>query len=142
MPPEALPEAESLRALLPVSRETVDRLARLVGLVRKWQKAENLVAPSTLGEIWTRHVADSAQLVALFPAARRWLDLGSGGGFPGLVIAILVVPLMVPTLIFGVAAADPANPGSGQALTILAALTLAGAAVGCLGAAAALRGGD
>ena len=60
----------------------------------------------------------------------------------GLVIAILVVPLMVPTLIFGVAAADPANPGSGQAMTILAALTLAAGAVGCLGAAAALRGGE
>jgi heme exporter protein B len=60
----------------------------------------------------------------------------------GLVIAILVVPLMVPTLIFGVAAADPANPGSGQALTILAALTLAAGAVGCLGAAAALRGAE
>jgi heme exporter protein B len=60
----------------------------------------------------------------------------------GLVIAILVVPLMVPTLIFGVAAADPANPGGGQAMTILAALTLAAGAVGCLGAAAALRGGE
>ncbi|WP_171219071.1 heme exporter protein CcmB [Enterovirga aerilata] len=60
----------------------------------------------------------------------------------GLVIAILVVPLMVPPLIFGVAAADPANPGSGQALSILAALTLAMGAVGCLGAAAALRGGE
>ena len=60
----------------------------------------------------------------------------------GLVIAILVVPLMVPTLIFGVAAGDPANPGSGQAMSILAALTLASGAIGCLGAAAALRGGD
>jgi heme exporter protein B len=60
----------------------------------------------------------------------------------GLVIAILVVPLMVPTLIFGVAAADPTNPGSFQAIHILAALTLASAAIGCLGAAAALRGSD
>lgn len=59
----------------------------------------------------------------------------------GLVIAILVVPLTVPTLIFGVAASDPAGPGSDQALTVLAALTLASAAVGCLGAAAALRNG-
>ena len=57
----------------------------------------------------------------------------------GLVIAILVVPLMVPTLIFGVAASDPTSPGRDQALTILAALTLASGAIGCLGAAAALR---
>jgi heme exporter protein B len=57
----------------------------------------------------------------------------------GLIIAILVVPLMVPTLIFGVAASDPANPGRDQAMTILAALTLASGAIGCLGAAAALR---
>src|SRR5262245_38349963 len=90
MPPEALPGLDGLRALLPVSRETYDRLALLVGLVKKWQKAENLIAPSTLNEIWTRHVGDSAQLAALFPAARNWLDLGSGGGFPGLVTAILI----------------------------------------------------
>ena len=57
----------------------------------------------------------------------------------GLVIAILVVPLMVPTLIFGVAASDPANPGRDQAMVILAALTLASGAIGCLAAAAALR---
>jgi 16S rRNA (guanine527-N7)-methyltransferase len=79
-----------VRSILPVSRETEERLALLVALVEKWQKAENLIAPSTLREIWTRHVADSAQLVPLFPDARHWLDLGSGGGFPGLVVAILV----------------------------------------------------
>jgi len=90
MPPEAPPGLGALRSLLPVSRETYDRLALFVSLVRKWQKAENLVAPSTLGEIWTRHVADSAQLLALHPGAERWLDLGSGGGFPGLVTAILL----------------------------------------------------
>jgi 16S rRNA (guanine527-N7)-methyltransferase len=90
MPPETLPGLYALQALLPVSRETYNRLALLVGLVKKWQKAENLVAPSTLSEIWTRHVADSAQLAALFPAARHWLDVGSGGGFPGLVTAILI----------------------------------------------------
>jgi 16S rRNA (guanine527-N7)-methyltransferase len=90
MLPESRPGFEALRSLVPVSRETYDRLAQLVALVRKWQKAENLVAPSTLDDIWARHVADSAQLVALHPQRRRWLDLGSGGGFPGLVIAILL----------------------------------------------------
>jgi len=90
MQPETLPGLEALRALLPVSRETYERLATLVGLVKKWQRAENLVAASTLDTIWTRHVADSAQLVALFPQIRHWLDLGSGGGFPGLVTAILL----------------------------------------------------
>ena len=79
-----------LGAAGPVSRETYGRLAALVALVKKWQRAENLVAASTLDTIWTRHVADSAQLVAVFPKIRHWLDLGSGGGFPGLVTAILL----------------------------------------------------
>ncbi len=90
MRPDASPGLAALQALLPVSRETYDRLATLVGLVKKWQRVENLVAASTLDAIWTRHVADSAQLVALLPTARQWLDLGSGGGFPGLVTAILL----------------------------------------------------
>ncbi len=58
--------------------------------LRRWQTIKNLVGPSTLGEIWTRHIADSAQLLALAPAARHWVDLGSGAGFPGLVIAIML----------------------------------------------------
>ncbi len=90
MPPEPTAGLGAIRSILPVSRETYNRLASLVALVVKWQKAENLVAPSTLPEIWTRHVADSAQLVPLFPETRHWLDLGSGGGFPGLVVAILL----------------------------------------------------
>ena len=73
-----------------VSRETLARLALHVDRLRAWQRVKNLVAPSTLDVIWTRHVADSAQLTALAPAARRWIDLGSGAGFPGLVIAILL----------------------------------------------------
>jgi 16S rRNA (guanine527-N7)-methyltransferase len=73
-----------------VSRETLDRLQVYAGLVRQWQKAVNLVAPSTLPELWGRHFADSAQLAALVPdAAQRHVDLGSGGGFPGLVLAIM-----------------------------------------------------
>lgn len=74
-----------------VSRETLDRLSLYEALLRKWQRTINLVAPSTLDDIWGRHFADSAQLLALAPPdARRWLDLGSGAGFPGLVLAILL----------------------------------------------------
>jgi 16S rRNA (guanine527-N7)-methyltransferase len=72
-----------------VSHETVARLDLYASLLTQWQKAVNLVAPSTLGEVWQRHFADSAQLVGRAPTARNWLDLGSGAGFPGLVIAIL-----------------------------------------------------
>jgi 16S rRNA (guanine527-N7)-methyltransferase len=70
-----------------VSRETWARLDGLVALLLKWQDTINLVAPSTLTEIWTRHIADSLQLLTIVPAARTWVDLGSGGGFPGLVVA-------------------------------------------------------
>jgi 16S rRNA (guanine527-N7)-methyltransferase len=74
-------------ALTPVSRETEQRLDRYLALLREWQAKTNLVAPSTLPQLWTRHVADSLQLLALAPAAKVWLDLGSGGGFPGIVLA-------------------------------------------------------
>jgi 16S rRNA (guanine527-N7)-methyltransferase len=76
--------------LADVPRETLERLTVFVRLVEKWQKAQNLIASSTLADIWRRHIADSAQLVALKPEATRWLDLGSGGGFPGIVVAILL----------------------------------------------------
>ena len=74
-------------ALTPVSRETEQRLDRYIGLLLAWQAKTNLVAPSTLPSLWTRHVSDSLQLLALAPAAKVWTDLGSGGGFPGLVLA-------------------------------------------------------
>ncbi|MEM1047631.1 MAG: 16S rRNA (guanine(527)-N(7))-methyltransferase RsmG [Pseudomonadota bacterium] len=73
-----------------VSRETSDRLRTYVDLVRKWQNVQNLVAPSTLPDIWRRHVLDSAQILRFAPHARRWLDFGSGAGFPGLVVSILL----------------------------------------------------
>ena len=72
-----------------VPRETIHRLTRFAELLAHWQKRTNLVAPSTLPTLWSRHFADSAQLTTLAPKARLWLDLGSGAGFPGLVIAIL-----------------------------------------------------
>lgn len=70
-----------------VSRETESRLDRYVALLLEWQAKTNLVAPSTLPHLWTRHIADSLQLIALAPSAKRWADLGSGGGFPGVVLA-------------------------------------------------------
>ena len=74
-----------------VSRETVQRLEIYADLLLRWQKTINLVAPSTLSDVWHRHFADSAQLLGLAPAGPlRWLDLGSGGGFPGLVVGCLL----------------------------------------------------
>ena len=74
-------------ALTPVSRETEARLDRFVELLLQWQAKTNLVAPSTLPHLWTRHIADSLQLLTLAPSAKVWVDLGSGGGFPGVVLA-------------------------------------------------------
>src|SRR5262245_57171708 len=78
--------AEGL-ALTPVSRETEARLDRYVAILLEWQAKTNLVAPSTLPNLWTRHISDSLQLLSLAPAAKSWVDLGSGGGFPGVVLA-------------------------------------------------------
>jgi 16S rRNA (guanine527-N7)-methyltransferase len=73
--------------LVPVSRETATKLDDFISHLLQWQQRVNLVAPSTMPRLWTRHVADSLQLLQLAPTARTWIDLGSGGGFPGLVIA-------------------------------------------------------
>ncbi|MBV8795771.1 MAG: 16S rRNA (guanine(527)-N(7))-methyltransferase RsmG [Hyphomicrobiales bacterium] len=77
--------------LVSVSRETEARLAIFVELLDRWRGKTNLIADSTFPTVWTRHIADSAQLIALAPDARRWVDMGSGAGFPGLVIAIQLV---------------------------------------------------
>ena len=74
-------------ALFPVSRETETRLVAYVEVFLRWQNKLNLVASSTLHELWTRHIADSLQLLPLVPEAHVWVDLGSGGGFPGIPIA-------------------------------------------------------
>jgi 16S rRNA (guanine527-N7)-methyltransferase len=74
-------------ALVPVSRETAARLDRFVALLLDWQDRINLIAASTVPTLWTRHIADSLQLLAIAPQARKWVDLGSGGGFPGVPIA-------------------------------------------------------
>lgn len=82
--------AEDFARTFDVSRETLERLNLYHGLLVRWQKAINLVSPSTLPLVWHRHFADSAQLLPLLPTeAKSHVDLGSGGGFPGLVLAIM-----------------------------------------------------
>ena len=80
-------DRERALALTPVSRETSARLDRFVELLLSWQSHTNLIARSTIPVLWTRHIADSLQLVDLAPRAKTWIDLGSGAGFPGIVIA-------------------------------------------------------
>jgi 16S rRNA (guanine527-N7)-methyltransferase len=75
-------------SLVPVSRETEERLAIFVALLDRWRHKINLISNQTFASVWTRHIADSAQLTSLAPDAKRWVDMGSGAGFPGLVIAI------------------------------------------------------
>jgi len=73
-----------------VSRETVERLARFEQQFRRWSVRINLAAPSQLDRLWERHILDSAQLVRFAPETMRWLDIGSGGGFPGAILGILL----------------------------------------------------
>lgn len=80
--------ASSVRPGLNVSRETEQKLELLERELRRWQPIKNLVGPATLDHIWDRHIVDSLQLLDLAPEAKTWVDLGSGAGFPGLVIAI------------------------------------------------------
>jgi 16S rRNA (guanine527-N7)-methyltransferase len=75
-------------ALTPVSRETVERLQVYVDLLARWRNVVNLVSNASFESVWTRHIADSAQLLPLAREARVWVDMGSGAGFPGMVIAI------------------------------------------------------
>src|SRR5919106_5358050 len=81
--------ADDFAEAFKVPRETIHRLVRYAELLAHWQKTTNLIASSTLPHLWSRHFADSAQLLTLAKNARLWLDLGSGAGFPGLVVAIL-----------------------------------------------------
>lgn len=73
--------------LTPVSDDALARLEKFAALLTEWQRRINLIAPSTVPHIWTRHIADSLQLLPLAPDAKIWIDLGSGGGFPGVPIA-------------------------------------------------------
>lgn len=83
-------ERERFLADYDVPRGTIEAFDRYSALLSEWQSRMNLVASSTLDQLWQRHFADSAQLVRLGPrAAGRWIDLGSGAGFPGVVVALL-----------------------------------------------------
>jgi 16S rRNA (guanine527-N7)-methyltransferase len=90
--PKKVDGPDALRAFN-LSAETLRRLEVYAALLRKWQRTINLVAPSTLDHIWTRHFADSLQVYDAVPGAKHWMDLGSGAGFPGLVIAIRLAEL-------------------------------------------------
>jgi 16S rRNA (guanine527-N7)-methyltransferase len=87
--PSPIPASDKTAALAltPVSRETEARLDRYVDLLLEWQAKTNLVSPATLPNLWTRHISDSLQLLPLAPSAKIWVDFGSGGGFPGVVLA-------------------------------------------------------
>jgi 16S rRNA (guanine527-N7)-methyltransferase len=85
--PDLTADRNRALALTPVSRETLERLDRFVAELLSWQERMNLIAASTVPILWTRHVADSLQLLRLAPEAKTWADFGSGAGFPGLVLA-------------------------------------------------------
>ena len=92
--------ADKARALklVHVSRETEKRLDKFVEALLQWQRTTNLVAPSTLSHLWTRHIADSLQLIELAPQARIWVDFGAGAGFPGIPIACALVDKLGTTV--------------------------------------------
>lgn len=72
-----------------VSRETFEKLSALVALLLKWNTRINLVGKSTIEDVWTRHILDSMQVFDISTPRGHWVDIGTGGGFPGLVVAIL-----------------------------------------------------
>jgi 16S rRNA (guanine527-N7)-methyltransferase len=72
-----------------VSRETMDRLDSFAALLASENERQNLVSRSSLEHLWVRHIADSAQLCLHAPATGSWLDLGTGAGFPGVIVAVL-----------------------------------------------------
>ena len=73
---------------MPVSRETEERFETYVALLARWRKTTNLISPDSFASVWTRHLADSAQIKLINPRAIRWIDVGSGAGFPGIVLGI------------------------------------------------------
>jgi len=96
----------SVEDLADVSRETFARLERLEEFVLQWTRKINLISPSSVAEIWQRHIRDSVQIWPHAPGgARSWLDLGSGGGFPGLVLAAIAVD-QAPDCVFTLVESD------------------------------------
>ena len=80
---------DEARAALNVPRETLQRLEMFADLLREENERQNLVSRGSLDQLWARHIYDSAQLLRFAPAAATWLDLGTGAGFPGLIVAAL-----------------------------------------------------
>jgi len=78
-------------AQLDVSRETMERLEVFVAFLAKWNERINLVSRNSISDVWARHIIDSVQVFRLAAGTRHWVDLGSGGGFPGLVVGILAI---------------------------------------------------
>ena len=83
-------KTSSLKFFPDVSRETIKKLEEYVALVVKWNPKINLISKGDLEDIWDRHIEDSAQIISLTEIGPSWVDLGSGGGFPGIVVAILL----------------------------------------------------
>lgn len=81
---------EDLKEHVDVSRETLDRLRVIVGELDVWRRKTNLIGPSEFGRVWRRHILDSIQLLPHIPPAGTTIDLGSGSGFPALVLAACV----------------------------------------------------
>ncbi|MEP4196279.1 MAG: 16S rRNA (guanine(527)-N(7))-methyltransferase RsmG [Aliishimia sp.] len=73
-----------------VSRETAEKLVHFVDLVKKWTPKVNLISKNSVADIWSRHIEDSIQIATLSPNPRRWIDIGSGGGFPGIIVATVL----------------------------------------------------
>jgi len=93
---------QKLLEQLNVSRETIQRLEIFEQVIRKWNPKINLVSRSSLEDLWTRHIIDSIQVFRSAPETDQWLDIGSGGGFPGLIVGIMAAdenPEMAITLI-------------------------------------------
>lgn len=86
--PAVIDDRARALALVPLAPDIQARLAIYVDLLARWRKITNLISEASFREVWTRHIADSAQLLPLAPDARRWIDMGAGAGFPGMVIAI------------------------------------------------------
>ncbi|WIY26821.1 16S rRNA (guanine(527)-N(7))-methyltransferase RsmG [Parasedimentitalea psychrophila] len=93
---------QNLLAQLNVSRETMERLEIFEQVLLKWNPKINLVSRASLNNLWTRHIIDSIQVYRSVEAPDHWLDIGSGGGFPGLIVGIMAAeeaPNVVVTLI-------------------------------------------
>lgn len=87
--PINLGERSEFMQIFPNYKNSLEKLDHYVEILKFWQKTTNLIAPNSLAHIWSRHIIDSAQIAQISPNALKWVDIGSGGGFPGLVIAII-----------------------------------------------------